>query len=88
MADTGKQEGRRTVIKSARILYRTCIPTRRGERHPGYGWAYRPLIERNVVAMLNREAVAWPDVPPLYTGERVCKHAELGAYYLVRCSER
>ena len=78
----------RVRVKHARIVYHGFIANREGERIKGIGWCYRPLIERNVVAMLNREEVVWPDVPPLDTGERLCKHAELGAYYLVRCSER
>ena len=76
------------MITRARIVYHGFIANREGERIKGIGWAYKPVIERNVVAMLNREEVVWPDLPPLDSGERLCKHAELGAYYLVRCSER
>jgi hypothetical protein len=73
------------VITKARIVYHQYAGHgRSGERVKGVGWCYTPLIERNVVAMLNTETVTWPDVPPLDTGERLCRHVELGANYLVK----
>jgi hypothetical protein len=71
-------------VTQARIVYHGFIANREGERIKGIGWAYEPLLESGMVKMLNREAVEWPDVPPLDTGERLCKHTELGAYYLVQ----